>query len=749
MRTAQQAIKYASVAFVFVVAVVLAAVFLRRGPDGGAPLERWLGSQVASVVSYWLVPDLQIGSVRYTPPATLSLRDVRLVATAGAEVRTDIIVADELVLTLASAPRLGEPIVLDALAIAGGEVRLVAEAPGSRRLVGFSNFVERPDDEPPEEFQLSRFLKVRRITLSDVDLTYDPKIEDTRPMRLDRIDLEADILASDDGWYSITAEVDRKPLIDVRAVARMSFDTLDLAVSELDVAADVDEEGVATLPPQLQRVINSFGIIGHLAITGSTRLALKGGARGSFDLRALMSEGHARVAESDWDIRGLALRLSGSDWPDSPTTLTARLSRGQLARPWRKHEVSDVVADVEMAPDVIRLRRVAANAAKGRIDLEATIDTGVDAKMDLDAEFENVELAEFIELWRLADEGEVHDDPALEGAATGKVSFVSRPGGDDSLPAPGDAVSNGGGENELALLAGLDGLPPAAVMIDAEISDVRVRWPEGTLEAGYATLDSSSDTWPGSPLATQLTLEDGVLSTAGYDVLFEELESSVAVSRDALRMDSVQARLFGGELEFAGRIPRRTDQRMVLNARVADVRLEEMMKSRPDAESTPSSLSGSLSGEAEYEAAIDEWTTAASGRGWLEVRDGSLLELPVVSQLTAAMQGATKLVIPRVRDRPLKDSAEVGFRLVGDHLHCGRIRIDTPLLAARGDGEVYFDGRLDLELGAGPTKKVEPLLGPVGKVVGKIADQLTYYKVRGSLGKPKVKLRTLKSITGK
>ncbi len=54
-----------------------------------------------------------------------------------------------------------------------------------------------------------------------------------------------------------------------------------------------------------------------------------------------------------------------------------------------------------------------------------------------------------------------------------------------------------------------------------------------------------------------------------------------------------------------------------------------------------------------------------------------------------------------------------------------------------------YTGDLDLKMNAGPLEKLQSMLGKVGDIFGKITDGLVTYRIRGTLGDPKVNVQPL------
>jgi len=78
------------------------------------------------------------------------------------------------------------------------------------------------------------------------------------------------------------------------------------------------------------------------------------------------------------------------------------------------------------------------------------------------------------------------------------------------------------------------------------------------------------------------------------------------------------------------------------------------------------------------------------------------------------------------------------FTLRGGAADFSSIELVTPVLSARGQGVLHFDGRVDFLLNAGPLERVQDALGEVGRIFGVVSDRLVKYRLRGTLSEPSV-----------
>ena len=93
------------------------------------------------------------------------------------------------------------------------------------------------------------------------------------------------------------------------------------------------------------------------------------------------------------------------------------------------------------------------------------------------------------------------------------------------------------------------------------------------------------------------------------------------------------------------------------------------------------------------------------------------------------------------------DTADGVFTFEGDRVNLSRLDLATAWAVARGSGDIYLNGNLDLTLNAGPLEKIESVLGKPGELVGRAGGALgTAGDVVGVAGKA---LGTVGKFVGK
>lgn len=172
---------------------------------------------------------------------------------------------------------------------------------------------------------------------------------------------------------------------------------------------------------------------------------------------------------------------------------------------------------------------------------------------------------------------------------------------------------------------------------------------------------------------------------------------------------------------------------------VAGVELRDFLRiTRSDPDATPR-FAGVVTSAGSAKARADDLPASLTGSGSLEIRDGRLVKIPVVSDIAAALD-----VLSKLSDNPTyRDRADARFDLTADAVVLDKLTLETALVAARGSGRINYDRTIDLSLNAGPLEKLEEKTGPIGAVFGAITDALVKYHVTGPISDPKLRVRPL------
>lgn len=410
-------LKVVAVLALLVVIGVGAVVFtLARG---GTKLDNWLAQQVVGIANYYLVPEIGFERFRYDAPGTLTLENATLTAPDG----TVVVDAAAIAITLARTPRMGEPIEISRVSLTSPEVNLIQDQAGGFK--GLAPFVRRQrvreQDRAPSEVQLSNVLRIRKLTMTDGGMTFQPASGES-PMEVRGIALDLDVEpANREGetgaWYAIAARADRAPILDFSLEGRFDLDNLIADIESLSFETTLDESSYSSLPPQLQSILRQYDARGNFAMDVRGRAPIRD--MGAMDVLA-------NVRLEDFNIAQGEYRL-----PITIAAIDAQVKDGQGT-----------------------ITRAFADTLGGRVTVSsATVDLTQGARpFSVVWKVDDVQLSQML---RVAQGGE----PRFEGLvfAEGRVSGSASPDGRDSLDGWGKVAIRKGrllNTNALSQIAG-------------------------------------------------------------------------------------------------------------------------------------------------------------------------------------------------------------------------------------------------------------------------------------------------------
>lgn len=256
----------------------------------------------------------------------------------------------------------------------------------------------------------------------------------------------------------------------------------------------------------------------------------------------------------------------------------------------------------------------------------------------------------------------------------------------------------------------------------------------GLLEVEMSASLPATDAASGTAHLTA-TLRDAFASFGESVVPVDEVRLGAVLSQRTLSVDA-QATLLSGTADGRAELSFDGDAPFTASYEVARINLRQTLATMREGQ--PPRYDGILRASGRLRTRGTTLRESLSGRGTLEIAQGRLINLPVVSDLAKVVAAPLGGGAESGRDEAL-----VEYAFMPDHLAINRLELSSSLLAARGDGKVFYDGRLALALNAGPMEKVQNQLGRIGDLFGKITDQLVKYYVGGTVSEPTVSLKPL------
>ncbi len=399
-------------------------------------------------------------------------------------------------------------------------------------------------------------------------------------------------------------------------------------------------------------------------------------------------------------------------------------------------------------------------------------------------------LVPFVEREKVEQQDQVEEDMQLRNAFAIRLikldncSITYEPGGDeppmsiagiaaelDVQPREDDGQADGGlGTYDLALNIDRSPLFSISMRGDANLDDITLHLAKLTLRTdlehkeavdilpgrlqtliadhdvrGTLDVEASGTILGTAPLDSTLNARVGLehlnVATGNYRFPIESGTIDVELEERVAEFPKLTIQSCGGTISADNARLRIQDQIVAdVGWRIEGFQMRELLRTHTDEEGKAPELAGIVSSSGSAGATLDDLPDSISGSGELQVRDGRLVNLPLQRELAAAL-GVLDLITRR--EPKLNDRGDVAFRLTGEGVEVTKATVQTSVLAARGDGMIYYDRRLDLLVNAGPLEKIQEKTGPIGDILGMITDKLVKYDVEGTIGKPKVSVRPL------
>lgn len=181
--------------------------------------------------------------------------------------------------------------------------------------------------------------------------------------------------------------------------------------------------------------------------------------------------------------------------------------------------------------------------------------------------------------------------------------------------------------------------------------------------------------------------------------------------------------------------------------RVEKIDIQQALRARPT-EGRPPRVAGILESQGSVSASSVAMRETLHGSGVVSIRDGRLVSIPLITGIMSTFG-----VLDRLTGRSdFSDQAAMEFDIRPEHIFVTNLDVVTQVATVRGRrnnvGTIGYDGVLDLTVNAGPLERIQGMLGGVGRALGAITDQIASYRVRGTIGNPRVTVQPLRISGG-
>jgi hypothetical protein len=277
-------------------------------------------------------------------------------------------------------------------------------------------------------------------------------------------------------------------------------------------------------------------------------------------------------------------------------------------------------------------------------------------------------------------------------------------------------------------------LPPQiqSVLKEHEVSGELVVKATGLLSLGD---------WRASSLKAEVTLTGANVAAGDYHLPVDRFQVLWTMADRRSALEKFEADLLGGRLEGAGQVTLNDAMDARIHVALSHVRLEQCLR---NAEGGEGKYRGNVSGQIDWEGPLTDALKQSRGRGTIQIVDGRLNQIPVLSDILSVVTKTMKAA--GVGSGRPSDTADVAFTFAGDRVTFSKVLVVTQVAALRGHGDIYFDTRMDMLFNAGPLEKIQSMLGVIGDLFGKVTDEISAYAVTGTLSEPKVDVKVAPNL---
>lgn len=235
-------------------------------------------------------------------------------------------------------------------------------------------------------------------------------------------------------------------------------------------------------------------------------------------------------------------------------------------------------------------------------------------------------------------------------------------------------------------------------------------------------------------LTVNATLADGRGVFGEYQIPLDSVTLAAGMSSGVIDLSTLQADTLGGTVGANGRVVLGGDASLEWN--VAGLHLREMLAAGPTDQ--PPKMAGIITSNGRVRFPLASPVEGLSGAGDIDVAQGRLVNIPVISSLVKVME-VTGLMGSDV----FRDTFKSPFTLSPEGVTLKDFDLRTPAIAARGSGTIGLQGSLDMSVNGGPVEALQNKLGGIGKILGMVTDGLVKYRIKGTVEEPKISVAPL------
>ncbi len=169
--------------------------------------------------------------------------------------------------------------------------------------------------------KLDDIVRVNAFQLDGAKIIYDPRIPGTQRMCLDDINTTLHLDPKHLGCYRLSTNISSQPVFSLAVSGEINIDNPGLQNLNLSLQADLTQNQLDFLPPQLQLILKRTNARAKLDVRASASVAMSD-----------PMEGHAQIAA---DVRNIDLGQGDRRIPIDDFSISARLQNGKVVQSMR------------------------------------------------------------------------------------------------------------------------------------------------------------------------------------------------------------------------------------------------------------------------------------------------------------------------------------------------------------------------------------------------------------------------------
>lgn len=428
-------------------------------------LEPWIKTQLETVASAYIHPELSIESIDYEWPLTVIVNNAKMTSINPASGKSVTLVAvGRATIVLDEIPSMGKPLVFRDFSLESPEIGLHVLSDG--RVVGWEDFLKDPESVP-SDLKASDIFAIDVIDVKQFSFEYavegnpDVMVLDQLDFKLDNRGRKKDEkvdLARGPAWYAIDTTLNKEGLFHLKFSGGLSFDTLEGEIESLELKGEITPESVTQLPPQLQELVREYDIAGKLDATVSGKFNLNDISSSATKLSLTLGSSHFAIQKRLVQVEGATADFRFDDKIFSTDNGKILFSEGEIGLVLRL-EVADAddpeipAADEEQKEGIVKHSR----GMLPEVALRKAAEKASALEMTLELTPKGVPIEQFHRVGK--------DESNYAGSITGSLDLNMNLGGvTKSLIGAGDLQIEQGRFEKSAIMQGLAGIMRIATL---------------------------------------------------------------------------------------------------------------------------------------------------------------------------------------------------------------------------------------------------------------------------------------------